>query len=165
MGVDVELRVQSVPKTLSPSQALFYLLLVLDFSSSLCTIKMQSILREFNILLKGSNKHTSSLFSLSLYLFLNHHTTPRVQILNQQTENKQINVLRKFPPWMRIPFDYFLPILSPSVTIIKEINFTPCLNYDFRLCHRLVRQSYLRCDTINVPAIHYRYFDIKKKGG
>jgi len=31
-------------------------------------------------------------------------------------------------PWVWIPFDHFLPILAPSVTIIKKINLTSCLH-------------------------------------
>jgi len=41
--------------------------------------------------------------------------------------------VKKKLPWMRISFDYLLPILTPSITIIQKINFTGCLHNDLRL--------------------------------
>ncbi|MFS7997293.1 hypothetical protein Hanom_Chr12g01140011 [Helianthus anomalus] len=33
-------------------------------------------------------------------------------------------------PWIRIAFNYFLPIFPPSISIIKNINITRGLNHD-----------------------------------
>ena len=38
-------------------------------------------------------------------------------------------------PWIWISLNYFLSIFPPSIPIIKNINFTSCLNYNSRFPH------------------------------
>ena len=67
-------------------------------------------------------------------------------------------------PWIWVPFDDFLTILSPSITIIKNVYITCCLHNNPRLSHCLASITIPTvCFIFSLPKIkHTRNKHFKK---